>query len=71
MNRPKKSLYRIDLNWKGEMHTFHTHAFTEDQAIVYSCVKMQKKLNYDFPPGLIYAHITEPKKDRVLVTKLV
>lgn len=42
----RKKLFRIDINYSGEVHTFHKRALNRDLALDLAVISLAKKLNY-------------------------
>ncbi len=60
-----KNLYRIDLNWYGETHTFYKYATSEEHALKLAIIAFEKEV--DKIRSSIRNYIISG--DRYLVTK--
>jgi hypothetical protein len=53
----KASVYRVTLNWSGEVHTFWTKAMSSRQALALACRKLSGLLGIDWRMVLMkYKH---------------
>jgi hypothetical protein len=41
-----KDLYKVKLNWFGEVHTFWTHAFSKHAAFLNACHQLSEMVGY-------------------------
>jgi len=64
----KKTLYRIDINWYGETHTFHRYANDEQFALALGVLALAKKVQQSKAAVCRYVY---DGQDRYLIKKEV
>jgi len=68
MKKNNKELYRVDLNWYGETHTFYRYAINKVDALNLATRALASDLMGDFSLRSVQAHVHDGH-DRYLVTK--
>ena len=63
-----KMLYKVIINWKGELHTFYSHAKNPRKALMNSIRRLADHLN--ILPLKIRSHILDGK-DRYSVKEVI
>lgn len=54
----KKDLYKVTLNWHGEIHEFYTHATSETKALRQACGRLSNRV------GRLYKHVRPKFSDK-------
>ena len=66
MKKAEKTLYRIDINWYGETHTFYRYANDEQIALALGVLALAKKVQQSKAAVCRYVY---DGQDRYLVRK--